>query len=142
MTQVNYEWVKEQLTTALVQQEQGDAVLLLLKAWETVPVSDPAITEEILDIFSTLAQGHAINEATERDEVWIQMVAGQITVGDDVRVRHDAFDGPDGAVHNGRRGKVVGVRYGKVIVRTTDGRDPALDGAHYSPQHLEKRILK
>lgn len=140
MTQVNYEWVKEQLTAARVQQAQGDAVLHLLEGWETTPISDPGMSKEVLEIFSALAQGHALSESAEKDEVWIQMVAGQITVGDDVRVRHDAFDGPDGAVHNGRRGKVVGVRYGKVIVRTTDGRDPALDGVHYSPQHLEKRI--
>ena len=44
-------------------------------------------------------------------------------------------------LHNGRRGVVVGVRYGDVIVKMTDGKEPALEGAHYPPQKLEKLIL-
>jgi hypothetical protein len=56
-------------------------------------------------------------------------------------VRADAFEGQLGTLHNGRRGVVVGVRYGDVIIKTTDGKTPVLEGAHYPPDKLEKLIL-
>ena len=39
-----------------------------------------------------------------------------------------------------RRGKVVGVRYGDIIFKSTDNKEPILDGSHYSPYQLQKRI--
>ena len=53
---------------------------------------------------------------------------------------HDAYEGDLGRVHNGRRGKVVAVRYGDVIFKSTDGKSPVLDGAHYTPYKLEKLV--
>jgi hypothetical protein len=47
-----------------------------------------------------------------------------------------------GTIHNGRRGSVVGVRYGDVIFNDTDGKNPPLKGVHYSPYKLEKRLRK
>ena len=64
----------------------------------------------------------------------------QIVVADEVRVKWNAFDGEMGKLHNGRRGKVVSIRYGDIIVKTTDGKEPVLEGFHYTPQQLEKRV--
>jgi hypothetical protein len=41
-------------------------------------------------------------------------------------------------MHNGRRGRVVAVRYGDVIFNSTDNKKPLLEGAHYPPNFLEK----
>ena len=50
------------------------------------------------------------------------------------------FDGEQGKAYNGRRGRVVGVRYGDVIVKTDDGKTPVLDGIHFKPENLEKLV--
>ena len=42
--------------------------------------------------------------------------------------------------HNGREGVVTAIRSGDIIVKTNDDRLPQLDGAHYSPDKLEKMI--
>jgi len=57
-----------------------------------------------------------------------------------VRVKLDAYQGSTGSLHNGRRGKVVGIRYGDIIFKSNDNREPILDGAHYSPHQLQKRV--
>ena len=94
---------------------------------------------QIVELFSKLALGHAIVKEN-KNETWIPAQAGQIVVADEVRVKWNAFDGDMGKTHNGRRGKVVSIRYGDIIVKTTDGKEPMLDGFHYTPQQLEKRI--
>jgi hypothetical protein len=65
---------------------------------------------------------------------------GQLVVGDEVRVLANAFTDKVGVAHNGRRGRVVAIRYGDVIFKSTDDKEPLLDGTHYSPYKLEKRI--
>jgi hypothetical protein len=32
------------------------------------------------------------------------------------------------------------VRYGDIIVKTNDGKEPVLDGVHYKPYDLEKLV--
>jgi hypothetical protein len=59
-----------------------------------------------------------------------------------VRVKSDAFRGDIGPMHNSRVGKVIAVRYGDVIINSTDGKTPELKGVHYSPYKLEKRYKK
>jgi hypothetical protein len=71
----------------------------------------------------------------------VQVQPGFIKVSEVVRVKADAFDGELGALHNGRKGVVVGVRYGDVIIKSTDGKEPILEGAHYPPAKLEKLVL-
>jgi hypothetical protein len=84
---------------------------------------------------------YALKEAQpEVDAVWIPLQPGQITVGDQVRVMSDAFDDKTGMIHNGRLGKVMAIRYGDVIFKSTDGKSPELNGVHYSPYKLEKRV--
>ncbi len=138
MPEIGEEWVRSQFEAAKVKVGSGKAVLKLLSVWNELKLSELQ-RKEALEIFCKVALGHSLIAET-RDEVWEPAGPGRITVGDEVRVFSDAFDGNLGTIHNGRRGKVVGVRYGDVIFKSTDGKEPLLDGAHYSPYKLEKRV--
>lgn len=138
MSEIDYDWVKAQLTESRVRRGPGDAVLELLKTWEGIELSEE-LAKEAISIFSKLALNHALIE-DKSDEVWVPAQPGQLKVADEVRVKADAFDGKLGKTHNGRRGKVIAIRYGDIIVNSIDSKLPVLDGAHYSPYHLEKRI--
>jgi hypothetical protein len=76
----------------------------------------------------------------KEDEKWIPGMAGRMKVGDIVLIRPDAFEGELGQIHNGRRGKVVAVRYGDIIVNSIDDIEPKLNGTHYNPMHLLKLV--
>ena len=141
MPKVNYNWVAEQLNAAHVSVLEGETALALLKVWENISPEDPAVGKSILELFTTLAQGHVVvTENPDEEEIWIDVTPGQIVVTDEVRVKADAYDGELGPIHNGRRGKVIAVRYGDIIFRSTDDREPLLDGVHYSPYKMEKRV--
>jgi hypothetical protein len=141
MSEINMDWVKEQLTQNKTRKMTGDAVLELLNAWKSVkkpPKSD--ISKEVVELFSKLALGHALVKE-DKNENWIPVQPGAIKVTEVVRVRFDAFDEASGKYTlNGRRGKVVGVRYGDIIVKTDDGKTPVLDGTHFRPENLEKLV--
>lgn len=141
MAEINIEWVKEQLTLNKTKKMTGDAVLELLETWKTTkrpPKSDNS--KEILDIFSKLALGYALVKE-DNSETWIQVQPGAIKVTDVVRVKFDAFDEESGKhTLNGRKGKVVGVRYGDIIMKSDDNKTPLLDGIHLRPENLEKRV--
>ena len=138
MSKVDIEWVKQQFIATKTKKAVGIAVLELLEAWEPIEMS-PQDLRAVLDIFSKVALGHSIVE-TPQTELWVQAQAGQLSVGDIVRVRHDAFDGSIGANQNGRPGIVAAIRSGDIIFNSTDGINPVLDGVHYRPSQLEKRI--
>ena len=138
MPEVNVEWVRAQMEEAKVQVGVGNAILKLLEEWEGMKLSDNQ-TKDVIDLFSRLALGHSI-VPEKPDELWVDAQPGSILVGDEVRVKADAYDGSTGAMHNGRRGKVVGVRYGDIIFKSMDDKTPVLDGAHYTPHLLQKRI--
>ena len=143
MPEIDKKWIMEQLEAAKVKVGSGKAILKLLDTWDTIPELSEAMTEEVLRVFPLLAKGHALKiEESEDDYTWIDLQPGQITVGDVVRVKADAFTDKLGPIHNGRRGTVVAVRYGDVIFNDTDGKKPELKGVHYSPYKLEKRIRK
>lgn len=143
MPEINNEWVVEQLQAAKVKVGSGKAILKLLETWSDLPDLSDKMIDEILAVFAVLAKGHAIKEEeNENDYTWIPLQPGQIVVGDVVRVKADAFQDKLGPLHNGRRGTVVAVRYGDVIFNATDGKNPALNGVHYSPYKLEKRVRK
>lgn len=141
MSNINFDWVKEQLTQNKTKKAVGDAVLQLLDSWEKI--KKPAksdISKEVLDIFSKLALGHAL-VSENKDEKWIPAQAGFIKVADRIRIKFDAFDSASGKnTLNGRKGKVVGIRYGDVIVKSDDNKLPVLDGVHVKPDQLEKLI--
>lgn len=135
---MDIKWVKEQLQAARVRKPVGNATLKLLEVFEELELEQEH-HEKTIEMFSKLAMGHA-HVKENKKETWVDLRPGQITVGDVVRVKADAYSGDGGKIHNGRRGKVVAVRYGDVIFKSTDGRSPNLDGAHYPPQSLEKLV--
>lgn len=141
MSDINIDWVKEQLTQNKTKKAVGDAVLQLLDSWKDI--KRPAksdISKEILDIFSKLALGHALVKE-DKNETWAQAQAGFIKVADSVRIKFDAFNSDSGKNQlNGRRGKVVGIRYGDIVIKSDDGKAPVLDGIHVKPEQLEKLI--
>jgi hypothetical protein len=136
--EINEKWIKEQMQDAKVKVGVGNALLKLIAAWEQLKISDSQ-QKEVLALFNKLALGHAVTPDVP-NEVWIDAQPGAITVGDQVRVKLDAYQGSTGSLHNGRRGKVVGIRYGDIIFKSSDGREPNLDGSHYSPHQLQKRV--
>ena len=138
MPEVNIDWVKSQMEEAKVKVGVGNGVLKLLEKWQGITLSDSQ-AKDVLELFSKLALGHSILPE-KLDEVWVDAQPGAIIVGDEVRVKADAYDGSTGAIHNGRRGKVVGVRYGDIIFKSMDDKTPVLDGTHYTPHLLQKRI--
>lgn len=140
MSHVNFDWVKNQLEEAKVSQAVGTSVIRLLEVWDTMNHTGETATATA-ETFSKLALGHVLVAQTVPEGTWVQATPGFIRVSDIVRVRPDAFTGEVGIIHNGRLGRVVGVRSGDIIVKSTDGLEPELDGAHYSPHALEKLML-
>ena len=140
MPEVNDEWVRQQMQDAKVKVGSGKMVLKLLETWTSAELS-PALAKEAVEIFSKLALNTALSAQQENvEEIWVPALPGQLTVGDEVRVLTDAFQDQSGVIHNGRRGKIAALRYGDVIFKSTDGKNPELDGVHYSPYKLEKRV--
>jgi hypothetical protein len=137
MRDIDTEWARDQLKQVRASQDTEDAVIHLLVMFSATdgPESD---SEDILDLFNKLAHGKALIPA-DTEGIWADAVPGAIKVGDTVRVKLDAFSGSVGPMHNGRVGRIVGIRYGDIIVKMTDGK-PDLLNPRYSPHHLEKRI--
>jgi hypothetical protein len=140
MGDLDMDWVKSQLQAAKVRKPVGDATMKLIELFDSFDITKE-YKEKTIEMFSILAKGHVVVKE-KKDETWVQVQPGDIRVTEIVRVKADAFDGSLGTIHNGRRGVVVGVRYGDVIIKSNDGKEPILDGAHYPPQKLEKLILK
>jgi len=138
MPKVDFEWVRAQMQEAKVRIGTGKTVLKLLETWNDIPVSDKA-AKDAIEIFSNLALTRTIVQ-DQGDEVWIEARPGALSVGDIVKVRHDAYEGEPGVIHNGRRGKITGIRYGDIVIRTDDNKVPFIDGAHHSPHKLLKKV--
>ena len=96
--------------------------------------------KKAVEIFSKVALGHSLVKENSVDEVWEEVRPGFIKVADVVRVKNDAFVGELGVIHNGRVGKIVAIRSGDIIFKSTDDLEPALDSVHYQASKLEKRI--
>jgi hypothetical protein len=139
MPEINFDWVRQQMQDAKVKIGTGTALLALLETWNTQKLSDNQV-KEVVEYFSKLVTGENIYEDKTVDEVWVPAMPGQLTVGDEVRVLSNAFSDKAGVTHNGRRGKIIAIRYGDVIFKSTDGKTPDLEGVHYSPYKLEKRV--
>ena len=58
-----------------------------------------------------------------------------------VRVKYNAFDEKSGKRYlNGRRGVIVGIRSGDIVIKTNDDTLPVLEGVHVKAEFLEKLI--
>ena len=138
MKKIDRNWAKSQLEQAKVSVGAGTSIVKLLEFWTKLE-HEGRDDKKVIELFSQLANSVAVSDSPS-DEVWEPSRPGFIRVGDEVRVMMDAFDGELGQLHNGRRGRVVAVRYGDIIIKTTDGKEPVLDGSHYSPYKLEKLV--
>ena len=136
---LDMDWIKSQLQAARVRKVVGDATMKLIETFEQFEMTEEHKAKTV-EMFSKLSLGHAYVK-DKKNETWIAARPGAIVVADVVRVRADAFSGDLGPLHNGRVGKVVGVRYGDVIFKSIDGKTPELEGAHYSPHVLEKLVI-
>lgn len=144
MANTNMDWVKEQLTQNKTKKAVGDSVIKLLAVWDELKEKNQSVKtlnpQEIIDIFSKLSMGHALIQEN-KNERWVKAQIGAIKVADTVRVAFDAFDESTGKSNlNGRRGRIVAVRSGDIIVKTDDKKLPILDGVHIKPEFLEKLI--
>jgi len=143
---VDIEWVKTQLEHSRVPIPVGTSVLKLIESWNECQGLDEQMVIKTIELFSDLAQGKAVYAPPPPPEFenaeFYDAVAGFIGVGDIVRVKKDAFTGDAGVVHNSRVGRVVAVRFGDIIVKSIDGIEPEIDGAHYSPYHLQKMLQR
>lgn len=139
MSELDINWVKKQLQAARVRKPVGDATMKLIEVFDSLELT-PEFRKKTVEMFSSLALGHVLVK-DDKKELWVQARAGEIRVADTVRVRADAFDGKLGTLHNGRKGVVVAIRYGDIIVKSTDGKEPELSGAHYPPDKLEKLVV-
>ena len=138
MPEIKEEWAKEQFAAAKVRVVVGKSVLKLLETWKELELK-PDHAKSAVEVFSKLALNHAL-VGPAKDEVWVPVQPGFLKVGEQVRVMNDAFSDSTGAMHNGRAGVVVAIRHGDVIIRSNDDKKPFLDGVHYSPYKLERRI--
>lgn len=135
---VDLDWVRAQLTAVRARQGAGDAALELLSHWSAIEL-EPDMAKEAIELFSRLALGHSLTPE-KPDEVWAQAIAGQISVGNQVRVKSDAFQGEQGRALNGRQGVIVAIRTGRVVVKSVDGLQPEIDGDLFRAEQLEVRI--
>lgn len=144
MPEIDHEWVNQQLEAAKVKVGSGKAILKLLETWDSIPDLSKNMTQEVLEVFPKLAKGiNLIQEDSEDDYIWIDLQPGQITVGDVVRFKANAYEDIKlGPKFNGRLGKVVGIRYGEVYFKSTDGKEPLIDGSPHSPYTMQKRYRK
>jgi hypothetical protein len=135
---VNYDKIKEQFAEAKIKVGVGKAVLKMLETWESIDMP-PEMAKEALEILAKVGMGYSITPE-KKDEVWVDAMRGQMTVGDQVRLKADAFNGEKGHLYNGRRCVITAVRSGDIIVNSTDGKQPSIDGAHFQPENLQKRV--
>jgi hypothetical protein len=132
-------WALGQMDDARLPQPIKTAVIRLLDVWWTQNHTKQTF-DLTLTTFDALARGHALAPKGGHDERWAVVKPGGIVRGEQVRVRFDAYSGPAGEAHNGRRGRVVALRQGDVIVKYDDKRQPPGDGVHHSPFVLEKLL--
>lgn len=140
MPNIDKDWVVNQLVSNNIEQKLGNSIVALLKTWTELEIDSPEKQQKVVDIFSKLSLGRPLVEQKKEDENWIVARPGAIKVGDEIMVRSDAYTGELGTIHNGRRGRVVAVRYGDIIINSTDGLEPELKGTHHNPIHLMKLV--
>lgn len=136
MAEIDYDWVNQQFDKTTLSDEVYNIVFDTLQSLDELSDSDQLA---VADSLAALLRGHAL-VADPPNEIWADVQIGFVHGGDIVRVKHDAFSGELGKIHNGRRGKVQAARSGDVIFRSDDGQEPFLDGVHYSPYKLQKRV--
>lgn len=132
-------WARSQMTAADYPAPIQLAVERLLDVWWTQNHTDKT-RDATLTLFEKLARNQSIIAPHDVDELWAALKPGNVVVRDQVRVKADAYRDEAGRLHNGRRGVVIAIRHGDIIIKYDDGKHPPFDGVHHSPHSLEKRV--
>lgn len=137
-------WARQQLEAAQVPDPARTAILSVYDTWLNMMPDSIDEQQQALRIFSQLLVGQSVEyrHPGQEPENWQSVRLGNVRRGDYVRVLSDAYSGEAGMCHNGRKGPVLRVSNGDVIVRYDDGLHPPSGdlGAHHSPYKLEKRV--
>jgi hypothetical protein len=137
-------WARQQLSAARVPEPTRTAILSVYDTWLNMMPDDVDEQQQALRIISQLVTGQSIeyHASDETPENWQPVRLGNIRRGDYVRVMSNAYTGDAGMCHNGRKGPVLRVTNGDVVIRYDDGLepDPGILGSHHSPYKLEKRV--
>lgn len=136
-------WAKQQVEAAEIPEGTAQALLSVYHTWLNMMPTEPDDAPQALQVFNDLVNGHAIeyHKPGDTPEVWTAIRLGNVRRGDYVRVKRGAYSGEAGECHNGRRGPVVRVTNGDVVVKYDDGLAPdfGIMGTHHPPYNLEKR---
>lgn len=91
----------------------------------------------VAELFYKLASGHAIASRAVQDVGgrWMPFKLGSVASGSTVRVKHDAYEGEQGRMHNSMVGRMVAARGGLVSVQYSDSSEGT--GHRHSPDKLE-----
>lgn len=137
-------WAKQQVEAAQVPEATARTILSVFHTWLNMMPSDTEECEQAMRCVNQLVTGQSIRyeRKNEVPEMWQHVRPGNIKRGDYVRVLGDAYGGDAGMWHNGRRGPVIRVSNGDVVVKYDDELTPdfGLMGSHHSPHKLEKRV--
>jgi hypothetical protein len=140
MGKVNKDWVKDQFAQTKIKVGVGKAILRMLETWEEIDLKDQD-ARKALELLAKLGMNEYI-VPQRADDVWADSQPGSIKVADVVRVKPDAYSDPETAsAHNGKRGVIVAIRSGDVIVKydETPSGSAQVDPRH-SPYKLQKKI--
>jgi hypothetical protein len=140
MGKVNKDWVKEQFTQIKVKVGVGKAVLRMLETWEEIDLKEQD-AKQALQLLAKLGMNECV-VPPKKEDVWADTQPGFIKVADIVRVRPDAYLEPElASLHNGKRGVIVAIRSGDVIVKY-DEKPIGLDSVdpRHSPYKLQKKV--
>jgi hypothetical protein len=140
MGKVNKDWVKDQFAQVKVKVGVGKAILRMLETWDEIDLK-PQDAKQALELLAKLGMNEYI-VPPKADDVWADSQPGFINVADIVRVKPDAYVEPElASAHNGKRGVIVAIRSGDVIVKYDDtpSGSTQVDPRH-SPYKLQKKI--
>lgn len=132
-------WVRQQMRDANVRplvQAYVEELFNIYERWE-YPKSEK---DAAFEVFDKLRRDIALDKPRQVPEVWQAGRPGRFALRDEVRVRADAYLGEVGEIHNGRRGVIIAIRHGDILVKYEDGREPEIKDARHSPFNLEKRV--
>ncbi len=131
-----YEWHREQLAAADLDDETRADVLSLITLWERMSfVADDPRREKVLSTFGDLARGVAIDVVDDPSFAWAPATKAKPRQHDKVRVRRDAFPGDVGRQLNGREGIIARISRGSLVVAFKDG-----SSTHVQPEKLETQV--
>jgi hypothetical protein len=126
------EWAAEQLSAAEIVPSAGmraqtvrNCVLALSRTFGDMnfTVAGDGVRDEVLTLFGKLARGESLPVAGA-DLRWVSARQKTPSIGETARVRSTAFAGDQGILYNGRLGRIIFMRNGRIGIAFEDGKTP------------------